>query len=343
MPLMGQFSQLSFEAANAQMIGEFFGRIDTAAALPGLRALVESWRPDVIVRESWEYAAAPGGRAHGIPHRARRARSRGGRGADDRLGRGRRRRLARRARPARRSRRRPPPRSALPHDDPCAARGPGGRGAARDPSLPRRRVRGAGPSCRADWWPGQRRSAGLRRRSARSTAAPHLPYFPALYRTADRRARAAAGAAADHRSATLATSPARPAAAPTCMSSAGSRRTTCCRTRAAIVCHGGHGSTLGALAHGIPLVVVPLFSLDQVANGDRRRARRRRRHAGRRHRRPRALDLPAAATLEGLGPAVGALLADDGPGARRRGSPAAMRALPPADGAVDVLAALARD
>ena len=35
-----------------------------------------------------------------------------------------------------------------------------------------------------------------------------------------------------------------------------------------IVCHGGFGSTLGALAHGTPLVVLPLFSNDQWANGE---------------------------------------------------------------------------
>jgi UDP:flavonoid glycosyltransferase YjiC (YdhE family) len=35
-----------------------------------------------------------------------------------------------------------------------------------------------------------------------------------------------------------------------------------------IVCHGGFGSTLGALAHGTPLVVLPLFSNDQWENGE---------------------------------------------------------------------------
>ena len=35
-----------------------------------------------------------------------------------------------------------------------------------------------------------------------------------------------------------------------------------------IVCHGGFGSMLGALAHGTPLVVLPLFSNDQWANGE---------------------------------------------------------------------------
>ena len=37
---------------------------------------------------------------------------------------------------------------------------------------------------------------------------------------------------------------------------------------AAVVTHGGHGSTLGALAHGVPVVVLPLFSLDQWFNGE---------------------------------------------------------------------------
>ena len=37
---------------------------------------------------------------------------------------------------------------------------------------------------------------------------------------------------------------------------------------AVIVCHGGYGSTLGALAHAVPLVVLPLFSIDQWANAD---------------------------------------------------------------------------
>jgi UDP:flavonoid glycosyltransferase YjiC (YdhE family) len=36
----------------------------------------------------------------------------------------------------------------------------------------------------------------------------------------------------------------------------------------AVVCHGGSGSTLGALAAGLPVVVVPLFA-DQPYNGAR--------------------------------------------------------------------------
>jgi MGT family glycosyltransferase len=36
----------------------------------------------------------------------------------------------------------------------------------------------------------------------------------------------------------------------------------------AVIGHGGFGTTMGALAAGVPQVVVPLFSFDQVVNGE---------------------------------------------------------------------------
>jgi UDP:flavonoid glycosyltransferase YjiC (YdhE family) len=107
---------------------------------------------------------------------------------------------------------------------------------------------------------------------------------------------------------------------------------------AAIVCHGGYGSTLGALAHGVPLVVVPLFSADQWINADavaragagvaldsERRTRR-------------VLGLPGPGTLDELGAAVRRVLEDSGyrSGARRIAD--AVRALPSVEATVDVLA-----
>ena len=90
---------------------------------------------------------------------------------------------------------------------------------------------------------------------------------------------------------------------------------------AAVVTHGGHGSTLGALAHGVPLVVLPLFSLDQWFNA----AAVARAGAGvaldaERHTR-RAVDLPDAATLAALRPAVEHVLSTPPRAARRRRSP----------------------
>ena len=50
-------------------------------------------------------------------------------------------------------------------------------------------------------------------------------------------------------------------------SSSGSRRPRA-RPAAAMLGHGGFGTTMGALAAGVPQVVAPLFSFDQVVNGD---------------------------------------------------------------------------
>jgi UDP:flavonoid glycosyltransferase YjiC (YdhE family) len=67
MPLMGSFAQLDIDRANALMIGEFFAGIDTRAALPGLLRILATWRPDVVVRESWEFASTIAADLLGIP------------------------------------------------------------------------------------------------------------------------------------------------------------------------------------------------------------------------------------------------------------------------------------
>src|SRR5688572_8432443 len=67
MPLMGGFAEMDMERANRVMIGEFFAGLDVRAALPALGELVASWRPDVIVRESWEFASELLAERHGIP------------------------------------------------------------------------------------------------------------------------------------------------------------------------------------------------------------------------------------------------------------------------------------
>jgi UDP:flavonoid glycosyltransferase YjiC (YdhE family) len=109
---------------------------------------------------------------------------------------------------------------------------------------------------------------------------------------------------------------------------------------AAIVCHGGYGSTLGALRHGVPLVVLPLFSLDQWANAaavaragaglalDAERETRR------------VLGLPGSATLDELAPAVERVLTDPSYGREARRIGAATQALQPVDAAVDALVAI---
>lgn len=95
----------------------------------------------------------------------------------------------------------------------------------------------------------------------------------------------------------------------------------------AIVCHGGSGSTLGALAAGVPLVVVPLFA-DQPDNAERVVAT----DCGRR------VD-PGPELAGRVGSAVRALVEQRPAGSDRVAADIA--ALPPADEAVAWLAGLA--
>jgi UDP:flavonoid glycosyltransferase YjiC (YdhE family) len=107
------------------------------------------------------------------------------------------------------------------------------------------------------------------------------------------------------------------------------------------VTHGGLGSTLGALAHGVPLVVVPLFSLDQWFNAaavaragagvalDSERDTRR------------AIDLPDAVTLAALRPAVEHVLADPAPRRAAQAIADEIRGLPRVEDAVPALEAIA--
>ncbi len=59
---------LSNEAANLIVVRDVFGRIDAQAALPGMRAIVDDWRPDLILRETSEFASYAVAEEAGIPH-----------------------------------------------------------------------------------------------------------------------------------------------------------------------------------------------------------------------------------------------------------------------------------
>ena len=100
------------------------------------------------------------------------------------------------------------------------------------------------------------------------------------------------------------------------------------RTAAAMVGHGGSGSTLSALAAGVPQALVPLF-VDGPANA----ARVAELGAGI------ALDGPAAVAAE-LAPAVRRVLGDPAHRAAARAVADEIAALPPVDDAVAVLQSL---
>ena len=61
--LLGVAQDLSRAEADVLMGGDLYGRLKPRAALPGMLAEVEAWRPDAIVREGYELASSSGGRA----------------------------------------------------------------------------------------------------------------------------------------------------------------------------------------------------------------------------------------------------------------------------------------
>jgi UDP:flavonoid glycosyltransferase YjiC (YdhE family) len=66
--IWGRVPDLPPEEANEVVVGEIFGRLNTTAALPRLRAVFEEWRPDVVVRDPNEYGAALAAELGGIAH-----------------------------------------------------------------------------------------------------------------------------------------------------------------------------------------------------------------------------------------------------------------------------------
>jgi len=332
MPLLPEFAALRLDEGHERMVAEFFGELDTRAMLPGLRRLADGWRPDLIVRESWEYGSTIVAEERGVPlarvglgvagveamsERAAvpavdRARAAAGLPAD----------------PGGERLRAAPYLTAMPE-------------ALEDPEVPlpprtlRFRVADV-PEPAPAGEPLVYVSFGS------VTAGVHLPFYPALYRAAiEALAPLAArflltvGEARDHGE--LGPLPGN------VQVERWVPQDEVLARAAAVVTHGGHGSTLGALAHGVPQVVLPLFSVDQWFNA----AALARAGAGvalgaaERHTR-RAIDLPSEATLAALRPAVEHVLADPGPRRAAARIAAEVRALPPVDDAPAALEAIAR-
>jgi UDP:flavonoid glycosyltransferase YjiC (YdhE family) len=336
-PLMARLPEVDFDEANALMVGEFFGRIDTTAALPGLRALVTRWRPDVMVRENWEYASALVAELHGIPL----ARVALGLVEMEEMS-------IRLAAPALTALRaelglQPDPAGDRLRDAPYLTVMPQ---ALEDPAAPAparthrfRHDPPGEPPALPEWWPGNDDPL-VYLTFGSVTAGDHLPFFPALYRDAI---------------AALAPLPVRllvTVGEPRELDELGALPANVRVERwvpqdavlphaAVVVGHGGHGTTVGALRHGVPLVVLPLFSMDQWANATaiaragagvavgERRAGRSLRH------------VPSSADdLAAVADAVRSLLGDGPERHRTRDLADEMQALPPVASAVDVVTSL---
>jgi len=66
--VFGRVPTLSMREADDLVVQEVFGRVDRDAALPGMRAALDRWRPHVVLREPAELASYVAAHERGIPH-----------------------------------------------------------------------------------------------------------------------------------------------------------------------------------------------------------------------------------------------------------------------------------
>jgi UDP:flavonoid glycosyltransferase YjiC (YdhE family) len=240
--VFAQMPSLSPDEQNELVLREVFGRIHATAHLPRMREAMIERRPDVVLRESNEYASAVAAEEAGVPH-ARVAVS-----------------LAHLEEWSRAI--------AAQGLDEIAAVAPAI--AASDLPAPPRIQRHAPPPTPEpaplppDWWPGDDRPLVY---ASFGSVAPTFGFFGMLLEgilpqlgALDVRVLLTLGEARDPRSL--------PAPPPNVRIEGWIPQADVLPHAAAFLTHGGFGSTLGGLLAGVPLVVLPLFA-DQPHNADR--------------------------------------------------------------------------
>lgn len=307
--LMMRLPGMGLDEANDGMLQQYFCRLDGRSALPALLPLVARWRPDVIVRETWEFASVLAGELTGTPV----VRIALGIGETEALT------DALVAGPLDELRVEAglPPRRG--HPDAFGALRLTMAPAALDQATPADRAplrfrpaltppdpAGALPTLA---WAAAGGAPLVYLTLGSVAPSEHMPFFPALYRDAI----AALARLPIRLLVTLGDD--RPVDAlgplpPNVRVERWLPQDAVLRHATAVVVHGGYGSTLGALAHGRPPVVLPLFSVDQwiTAGAVARAGAGIALDAERRTRR--VLDLPGTATVAALAPAVQRVLAD---------------------------------
>lgn len=259
-PFVPRLATIPQPEADVLMIREWFGRLQTRAALPHVLATVQSWRPDVVVHECYHYAGPLAAERHGIPF-ARVALGLASTEAwalglaapavDELRG-----ELGLPPDPAGERLRRAPALTTVPDalDD-----GPGRRfRAAAAPD-------GSGEIPPPDAWSSP---ADPLVYLTFGSVTGSLPLFPGLYRDAlaalaPLPARVLLTLGDDADPAELGPLPAN------VLMQRWLAQDAVLPHAAAAIGHGGFGTTVGALAHGVPSVVVPLFAGDQWRNARR--------------------------------------------------------------------------
>jgi hypothetical protein len=323
-PIMGRLPTLRQPDGDAVIIRDGFTRLGAGTALPDVLAIVESWQPDLVVRESYELAGAIAAELYRIPHAVVTL----GLASTEDWVRGfaagpvseLRREIGLSADHAGERLRRAPMLSFLPaaFDD-----GPAHRFGDADPLA---------PAPLPDWWA----NAGdpLVYLTLGSVAGS-LRLFPELYRAAidalsplPVRVLLTLGTDADPDQ--LGPLPANVHMEPWLPQEA------ILPHAAAVVCHGGFGTTLGALSHGVPLVAMPLFAGDQWRNA--RRVAQVGAGIALADGPRRVFELPGPELIAALPDAVSRVLGEPGYGAAALRMAEAIAALDPIDAAVDLLA-----
>ncbi|WP_182524951.1 glycosyltransferase [Nocardioides dongkuii] len=323
-PVMGRLPSLSLDEANRTVVAEIFGRLDARAALPGVTATLEEWRPDLVVREPGELGSLAAALARGVPH------------AVVAVG------VA--AMTARMGALLPEPLAEL---DAVAGLAPGSCEAAFHGAATFTSVPAVLDGVRAGTAPGR---TPQRYREPADPGAGRLPEpwgdpeDPLIYVTFGSVAAAIPHFAGIYPAvlAALADQPVRVLLTTGHGATADSLSAppnTCVRPwwpqadvlphAAAVVGHGGFGTTMAAFAAGVPQVVLPLFAMDQFINAEHVAAL----GAG--------LALPGPDALPDLPAAVRRVLGDDRYRSAARAVADEMAALPPVSSMVPLLAEVA--
>jgi UDP:flavonoid glycosyltransferase YjiC (YdhE family) len=309
-PIWAKVPTVSPDEANAIVIGTIFADLNVAAMLPRMHAAFEEWRPDLVVREQNEYASAIAADVHGVPqlrlgvalaHGEELALELGGPALE-------------RHHPGAVAAIRASPYMTLFPDsleDPDAAAPPGVH-RFRDPAA------GDAAAPLPDWWPGDERPLVY---VSFGSVTGSLPFGGAVYAAALE----AAGQVPARVLTTVGDDTDLDALGPAPAHVRVERwvpQADALAAASVVVCHGGSGTTLGALAAGLPLVVVPLFA-DQPENA----------------RRVAAVGAGVAVDPEPgrLRAAIEDVLADPAYGRRARAVADEMAALPPPDAAFSLI------
>jgi UDP:flavonoid glycosyltransferase YjiC (YdhE family) len=326
-PVWARVPELSPDDANKVVIGDIFGRLNTTAALPKLRAAIEEWRPDVVLRDPNEYASPMAAELHGVPH----ARVAICLASAEELALG----VARR--PVDAIRRTeglsPDPDADVMRGSPWLTTFPRGLDEGDMPDTHRFHDPAWEEEAKElpDWWPGR---AGeplvyVTFGSVAGAFPQTLPaYGVALAAVAELPVRVLLTVGRDLEMSALPDIPDNVHVEPWVP------QQDVLRHAAAAVVHGGSGSTLGALAAGVPLVVIPLFA-DQPYN-----ARRVHEVGAGIAVEPNREDIPA--TIAPLRSAIETVLSEPSYRDRAEALAAELRAEPPVDAAVPLSERLGR-